>query len=234
VLVELDGASFLTDPLLRARILHLWRVAPTARPTLDVDAVLISHVHWDHLDLRSLELLPRRVPIVVPRGAGRLLRRRGFASVVELDQGERLTINGAVVRATEADHPVTSWARRAPAPALGFVLEGARSVYFAGDTDLFDGMAALAPRLDLALLPVAGWGPTLPPGHLDPERAAHALALLRPAIAVPIHWGTYAPIGMRKAGGSAAAPTEFRRHAAKLAPGVDVRILDVGGSTELG
>src|SRR5262249_15506342 len=72
----------------------------------------------------------------------------------------------------------------ASGPALGYVLRGSRSVYFAGDTDLFAGMAALAP-LDVALLPVAGWGKKLGPGHLDPQRAAAALALLRPRIAVP-------------------------------------------------
>jgi len=90
-------------------------------------------------------------------------------------------------------------------------------------------MAELAP-LDVALLPVAGWGKSLGPGHLDARGAAEALRLLRPRIAVPIHWGTLAPVGIRP---SDVPAEDFARHAAELAPEVDVRVLPVGGSTEL-
>jgi len=212
---------------------HLRRIAGPAEAAPDVDTVLVSHAHWDHLDLGSFRLLPRDVRIVVPRGTGPILRRRRFTDVVELADGEQLTLDGdVVVRATEARHDAETWLRRGAANALGFVVEGTHAVYFAGDTDLFDGMASLAPGLDVALLPVAGWGPRLPPGHLDPQRAAQALCLLRPAVAVPIHWGTYAPFGRRPAG-AGAPPEEFREHAARLAPSVDVRILEVGESTEV-
>lgn len=233
VLIELHGSSLLTDPLLRARVVHLRRLVPPTTAELDLDAVLISHVHWDHLDLGSLKLLPRDLLVVVPRGAGALLRRRRFSNVAELDEGERVTVNGTEIRATAAVHPMPGWARRARAPAIGFVVEGTQTVYFAGDTDLFDGMGSLAPRLDVALLPVAGWGPKLPPGHLDPARAAEALRLLRPSVAIPIHWGTYAPVTMRRRPDPAAAPDEFRRRAATVAPTVEVRVLQVGESTEV-
>ena len=74
------------------------------------------------------------------------------------------------------------------------MVEGAgRSVYFAGDTDVFAGMAELAP-VDVALLPIWGWGPTMGPGHMDPDRAAEAAALLEARLAIPIHWGTYYPV----------------------------------------
>ena len=74
------------------------------------------------------------------------------------------------------------------------MIEGAdRSVYFAGDTDVFPGMAELAP-VDVALLPIWGWGPTMGPGHMDPARAAEAAALLGARLAIPIHWGTYYPV----------------------------------------
>jgi L-ascorbate metabolism protein UlaG (beta-lactamase superfamily) len=92
-------------------------------------------------------------------------------------------------------------------------------------------MAALAP-LDVALLPVAGWGKKLGPGHLDPYRAASALPLLRPAVAVPIHWGTYR-VGRRRGDGSAAPAEAFARAAAELAPDVEVRILPVAGTLPL-
>src|SRR5262249_19799049 len=120
------------------------------------------------------------------------------------------------------------------APALGYRLTGSKRVYFAGDTDLFPEMAELAP-LDLALLPVAGWGPRLPPGHLDARRAAEALRLLEPGTAVPIHWGTYSLITKRRqSDGAVRAPAEeFRRLAAELAPEVDVHVLAEGESLEL-
>jgi hypothetical protein len=79
---------------------------------------------------------------------------------------------------------------------MGHVLEACGTrVYASGDTDLFDGMSALGP-LDVALLPVWGWGPTLGPGHLDPARAALAVERLRPRVAVPVHWGSLALTGL--------------------------------------
>ena len=233
VLIDLPGVRLVTDPLLRRRVLHLRRFAPAAAEPLDVDAVLISHVHWDHLDVPSLGLLSPDVVVVVPRGAGVLLPRRRFPNVLEVAAGENVTIDGAAVRATEAAHRVAAWERRATPPAIGFVVEAEQSVYFAGDTDLFDGMASLAPHLDVALLPVAGWGPRLPEGHLDPARAARALSLLRPEVAIPIHWGTYGPIWRRRKTETAAPPNEFRRFAASIAPEVEVRVLQVGETTEV-
>jgi len=116
------------------------------------------------------------------------------------------------------------------APSLGYLLGDRRRVYFAGDTDLFAGMPDLADRLHVALLPIAGWGPRLPPGHLDPERAATALRMLRPRIAVPIHWGTYRPMYGRVP--SESPEDEFARRAADVAPDVEVRVLPIGANTQ--
>ena len=89
--------------------------------------------------------------------------------------------------------------------------------------------------LDAACLPVDGWGLTLPDDHLNPLTAARALTLLRPRIAVPIHWGTYYPPGLTllRPGRPASAPAAFRRHAAHLVPDVDVRVLPPGAGTSL-
>jgi L-ascorbate metabolism protein UlaG (beta-lactamase superfamily) len=136
------------------------------------------------------------------------------------------------VRAVPALHEV----RRAwrSLPAVGFVIEGEWRVYFAGDTDLFDQMSELGP-LDLALLPVWGWGPTLGPGHLNPRSAAEAVTRLRPRGAVPIHWGTYFPAWAGRDGHRAleAPGHEFAAHAAALAPDVDVRVLGSGEQLDL-
>jgi L-ascorbate metabolism protein UlaG (beta-lactamase superfamily) len=229
VLVELDGVRLLTDPVLRSRVGALRRTEPVnARSLEGLDAVLISHVHWDHLDLPSLDRLGRDLQLVVPRGAGRLLERRRFRHVREIDAGSDLRIGDVTLAAVHAEHP----ARRGPfgtkAASLGFAVSGSQRVYFAGDTDLFDGMAGLAP-LDLALLPVWGWGEKLGPGHLDPQRAAEALTFLAARVAVPIHWGTLRRIGARSP--SRKPADEFARHAALVAPDVDVRILEPGEAT---
>jgi L-ascorbate metabolism protein UlaG (beta-lactamase superfamily) len=230
VLVDMNGVRLLTDPVLRPRVLHLRRTAPVPSGALrGVDAVLVSHGHWDHLDLPSLDRLGREMPIICPTGIGRIVRRRGFRAVTEVEVGEGVTVGAVHVTAVHAEHDGS----RGPfgsAQALGYVMDGAQRIYFAGDTDLFDGMAELAP-LDVALLPVAGWGPKLGPGHLDPEGAAHAAAMLRPRIAVPIHWGTLVRIGLSP---DPDPPHRFARLVAGAAPAVEVRILEAGGSLDLG
>jgi L-ascorbate metabolism protein UlaG (beta-lactamase superfamily) len=232
VALDVDGARLITDPVLRARVGYLRRVANL--PAVDVSAasaLLVSHVHHDHLDGPSLRRFPATTPVVAPAGARRLLRSMGVRAIVELLPGERAVVGGVPVTATRAEHAATRLPGAPRIPALGYLVGDGARAYFAGDTDLFDGMAAIgAAGLDVALLPVAGWGPRIPPGHLDPERAAAALALLNPRVAVPIHWGTLAPIWWRRrtAQELRAAPETFRRHAAREAPGVDVRILAPG------
>jgi L-ascorbate metabolism protein UlaG (beta-lactamase superfamily) len=235
VLLEADGVRLLTDPLVRPRVLHLRRVGRAFR--LDEqkpDVVLISHVHYDHLDFASLRLLGSSPLFVVPRGAGPLLRRRGFEHVVEVEPGDEEQVRGITIRATHAEHDSRRGPFGAQTSALGYLVSGSASTYFAGDTDLFAGMGAIADDLDLALLPVAGWGPRLPPGHLNPRTAAEALALLRPRIAVPIHWGTYRRLGLTRDPHELREPAEsFARFAADLVPAVEVRIVPVGGTLEL-
>ncbi|NED19241.1 MBL fold metallo-hydrolase, partial [Streptomyces sp. SID9913] len=151
--------------------------------------------------------------------------------------GEVLPVGGLVVRAVPARHD----GRRLPVgrhvcPALGYVVEGETRTYFAGDTGLFESMAEEVGPVDVALLPVGGWGPYLGAGHLDAGRAAQALALLGARAAVPVHYGTYWPIGM-----DAVRPHEFHspgdefvRLAAARTPRVAVHRLGHGESVRLG
>ena len=196
-LVELGGVRFLTDPALTARLAHLRRHhAVDLEVIRDVDVVLISHVHMDHLHVPSLRLLGD-VELVVPAGAGRLLRRHGFRHVAETTVGDRNTFGAVTVETVPAVHSSGRGPHsRVRAAAVGYVLRSPHgSVYFAGDTDLFDGMTELQ-SIDVALLPIAGWGSSLGTGHLDPERAARATELIRPQLVVPIHWGTYSPLSL--------------------------------------
>jgi L-ascorbate metabolism protein UlaG (beta-lactamase superfamily) len=197
-----------------------------------VDAVLLSHLHYDHLDLPSLNMLPDGVRVLAPAGAGALLRSAGVHQVEELLPGETAEVSGVRIDATPAEHDDRRRPLGARATPLGFVVRGRPSVYFAGDTDMFPGMADLAP-IDAALLPVAGWGPTLGPGHMDAEQAAEAAALLRPAVAVPIHWGTLHPRGRRRRAWFHTPPHRFAARVAELAPEVDVRVLEPGAALEL-
>jgi L-ascorbate metabolism protein UlaG (beta-lactamase superfamily) len=190
-LVELDGVRLLTDPVLRRRIAHLRRAAPV--PELaDPDAVLISHGHLDHLDRASLQRLSRDAVVVVPRGLAPQVRPLGFRDVREVEIGDEVAVGAVTVRTTPAEHGGRTTPGRPPG-AVGYAILGSGRVFFAGDTDLFDSMEGLVPDLDVALLPIWGWGPWIGPGHLDPSRAAEAVARLRPRIAVPIHWGTLRP-----------------------------------------
>ena len=236
VVIDLDGTRLVTDPLLRSRVVHLRRAVPVdTRALRGVDAVLVSHAHYDHLDLASLEELGKKVPVVVPKGLGGLLRKRGFESVVELEEGDALNVGELEVRAVHAEHEAGRGPFGVKAAPLGYLVAGSRSVYFAGDTDLFDAMAELASP-DVALVPVWGWGPSLGRGHLDPRRAAEALRLLRPRMAVPIHWGTYSPIhlGLRGAPAFLKLPAaEFVSAAAELAPEIEVRVLAPGEGADL-
>jgi len=228
VVVDLDGTRIVTDPVLRRRVAHLRRDQAIGPPGA-VNAILLSHLHYDHLDLPSLARIGIETPIVVPHGGRRTLR--GFERVTEVVPGDRTTVDGLDVLAVDAVH---DGRRRPVGPrvrAVGYILEGSRRIYFAGDTDLFDGMADLGP-IDVALIPVWGWGPSVGAGHLDPDRAAQALALLKPRVAIPIHWGTYRVIGAKYT----ADPTPAEAFAVatlRLAPDVDVRVLPVGGSLEL-
>ncbi|WP_250279662.1 MBL fold metallo-hydrolase [Frankia sp. Cppng1_Ct_nod] len=243
VLIEDSGIRLLTDPVLGMRVAHLRRRAGMrpARDAAQVDAAVVSHLHADHLDIPSLRLLPPTAPLLVPRGAAALLRGRHpelAERCVEMVPGDRIRVpagdsgigggagggaGGLDVLAVSARHDGSRgpWSRHR-GPALGFVITGTRTAWFAGDTALYDAMADLAPLgIDLALVPVGGWGPNLGPGHLDPAGAVEAARRTLPtgtgptrtastgtgptgredpapgqsAVAVPIHYGTFWPIG---------------------------------------
>jgi L-ascorbate metabolism protein UlaG (beta-lactamase superfamily) len=236
VLIETtDGTRLLTDPVLRSRVAHLRRrvPAPRAGELDELDGILISHVHQDHLDRPTLRGLARNgTTVVVPPGAGRLLRGMRFSTVQELSAGDRAAVGDSEVRAVPAWHS----ARRLPVTreleALGYVVD---RVWFAGDTDIDERMERLRGSVDVALMPIWGWGPSLGPGHVDPESAARAMALVQPKVAIPIHWGTYLPYGlMRRHGNVLSDPgPAFAEHVARLAPDVRVATLAVGESVEV-
>lgn len=181
-------------------------------------AVLISHLHHDHLDLASLDLLQPGTTVVVPKGARAVVRGLSRFTVVEVAAGESVqwpvpaaadapagaSADGtAVVRATAvpALHDGRRFRWGPPLDALGYVVQaGATRVYFAGDTDLHPAMDELGGSgLTAALLPIGGWGLTLGDGHLDPVGAAEATRRLRPRLVLPVHWGSLRVPGLWRA-----------------------------------
>jgi L-ascorbate metabolism protein UlaG (beta-lactamase superfamily) len=237
-LIRLDGTTVLTDPILRGWLGPLRRQgeAPSSEVAKTPDAVLISHVHRDHLDVRSLRRLRPSTPLIIPRGARKWALKGGAEDVREIGIGETISVGTVDVTAVWAMHNAhrdRTWGE--PIQPLGYLLKaGERTVYFAGDTDLFPEMSDFGP-VDVALLPIWGWGSSIGEGHLDPERAAKALEMLGPRIAVPIHWGTFYPIGLRRLRPEPLVepPLEFARLASSLAPEVEVRVLQPGSTTSL-
>lgn len=236
-IIELDGVRILTDPVLRDRVGPLVRhgPGPRARAIGLVDCVLLSHLHADHTDIASLREIDCPGPILAPRPAGEWLTGKGLRRVRELATGTDVGVGGLRVAAVPACHD----RRRRPlgpaADPIGYLVAGSKSVYFAGDTDIFPAMAELRGLVDVALLPVGGWGPRLPPGHLNPESAAAAAALIAPAVAIPIHWGTFT-IGLSR-GRSASdrrPALDFAAMTERRAPTVEVRVLELGETTAIG
>jgi L-ascorbate metabolism protein UlaG (beta-lactamase superfamily) len=237
VLVDLDGTRLLTDPVLRDRVGPLVRHGAPPAPMVaeNVDAVLISHLHRDHADLASLGRLGKGEPLLVPPGSCGFFEHHGFRAVTELMPGESSRVGNLTVTATPALHPGGRRRFARDAKAVGFLIQGRRHLYFAGDTDFFAEMKDLDPELDLALLPIWGWGPNIGAGHLDPAGAARAAAALAPRLAVPIHWGTLYPFGLEWiVDGPLRHPgDEFATQMRALAPQVTTRVLSPGEATSL-
>lgn len=201
--IRMGGTRVLTDPVLRNRLAHLVRHDGIGElelrgPEDQVDVAVISHLHHDHLDLPSLRRLSPETLLVVPRGAAQLVTRHSPGEIVEVSPDDDLRVGNLKITAVPADHHPGRFMSRVKAAPLGFVFEhDEQVVYFPGDTDLHPVMADL-PAPDVALLPIWGWGRTLGTGHLDPGRAAEAAALLRAQSVLPVHWGTFAPIRVRR------------------------------------
>lgn len=153
----------------------------------------------------------------------------------EVEPGDLVEFGSLQIRVLVADHD----GRRHPGsphrgPALGYLAEGSRRCWYPGDTGpnlAFDEVT----DVDIALMPVGGWGPTLGHGHLDAEQAAYVIRDIQPNGVVPVHWGTWWPIGLPQRPDLIDLPAEtFAEHVARVAPTTSVHLLRHGQSIELG
>jgi L-ascorbate metabolism protein UlaG (beta-lactamase superfamily) len=198
--IRIGGLTVLTDPVWSRRIPGTpARVTPVGVPwpqVPPVDAVVISHNHYDHLDAPTLKRLPRDTALFVPAGLAAWCRRRGFTRVTELDWWEAAELGGVRFDFVPAHH----WSRRGLRDTCrslwgGWVLgdRSGRRVYFAGDTGYghwFGEIGRAHPGIDLALLPIGAYAPRwmLSPVHTDPEEAVQAFLDLGATAMAPMHW----------------------------------------------
>lgn len=198
--IEIAGVRVLTDPVLTRRLGHLSRIrgeTPSSRAS-EADLVLVSHLHSDHLHVPSLRRVAPDAYLIGPHGS-RDVVRGAAPRVHEAAPGDVIVRDGLTIRAVRAVHDNRRHHRsRVAGDALGYLVEydGFR-VWFAGDTALFADMAVFAP-VDLAVVPIGGWGPSLDPvEHMGPEHAAEAARLTRARNVVPMHYSTFWPTGLR-------------------------------------
>jgi L-ascorbate metabolism protein UlaG (beta-lactamase superfamily) len=200
-LVQVAGLSILIDPnwalwhgpvkRLRQPGLHLDQLP-------EIDLVLVSHAHHDHLNLSSLRQVARSQPIVTAAGVGPIIRGLGFRPVVELDTWQSFSFRDCRITLTPARHWGARFLHDTHRGFGGFLIEAAgRRIYHAGDTSFFNGFEDIASRLapELALFPIGAYGaPSGRPVHIDPEEALEAHSILGTTRLVPIHYATF-PLG---------------------------------------
>lgn len=243
VVLDVDGVRLLTDPLLRpgAGLLRRRGRHPSRARWEGTDAVLLSHLHHDHAELRSLRMVPPGTPVITGAPNARWLRARHLTAVAP-GSGHWVSVGvgGVQVTLCRADHTARPMPHR-PNAANGHVVRTpTTTIWVAGDTELFDELSelpALAGRtIDLAIVPVSGWGPRLSGGHLGPVEAAEACRRVGAAYAVPVHWGTlHAPGGRRYPRGWMDRPgPDFARAVEAAAPRCRPLVLDIDVPTPVG
>lgn len=239
-LVQQDGVNVLTDPIYAERASPFTFVGPRrVRPPgirfedlPPIDLVVLSHNHYDHLNVETLKRLQRAFPamkILAGLGNKAFLERQGLSHVDELDWWDQRTVGGLNVTAVPTQHfsnrglfdaEGTLW--------TGFVFTGkAGKTYFAGDTGYGPQFAAVGQKLGpfrLAVLPIGAYRPQwfMAPVHMGPDEAVLAARDLKAALVVPIHHGTFA-----LADDGETEPTEALRRAAGE-DGKTFRVLDFG------
>ncbi len=198
ILISFSGVSILTDPNFSHRIKIARRVVGLPidpEEIKDLDIILISHAHYDHLDLASLKRLPKQSLLVVPEGCQSLVDGLGFSKVVEMKWNEVLPFHGLTIEAIQPAH----WGKRSPFDDEdrgynSYLLSAkGKRILFAGDTGyskIFE-VKGKEGAIDLAFLPISAYKPDwFRRNHASPEEALKMFLESGARYMIPIHWGT--------------------------------------------
>ncbi|MBI5845798.1 MAG: MBL fold metallo-hydrolase [Deltaproteobacteria bacterium] len=200
VYLETGGVSFVTDPMLSQRALVVRRFGAPGAEVKDLagaSCILVSHAHFDHLDLPTLDRFPKSTPVITPHRVGSLVKKLGFSTVIELADWETHQGGDFFVTAVPARH----FGERIYVDPFrkyqGYVFgkNGGPAFYFAGDTGYFNGFAQIGEKFDIccALLPIGAYRPAfiMRRVHLNPHQAVQAFRDLKARYMVPIHFGSF-------------------------------------------
>lgn len=205
VVLQVDGKTLLVDPVWSRRLVNGLAVSRFTPPGIPwsalprIDALVVSHDHYDHLDAPTIARIPRHVPVFCGTGVGRWFRARGFADITERSWWESAKLGAHTLTFVPAQHfsgrslfdrDRTLWG--------GWVVEGPEGhvAYFAGDSGAFPGFREIGerfPRIDLAMIPAGAYEPRwfMAPVHVDPPEAGQAFLDTGARAMLPIHWGAF-------------------------------------------
>ena len=209
LLIQMDGATFLTDPIWSKYASPVSFAGPNrySKPGLEIaelpniDFVLISHNHYDHLDIPTLKKLVKQfpdLPIIAPLGHKKLFKKHKIDNLIEMDWGDSIDLNFVTIRCLPSQH----WSKRSLSDtnkslwASWSVTGSQKNFYFAGDTGYFDGFKKIGELLgpfDLAAIPIGAYSPRamMKESHMNPEEALQAAIDLRASKTTAIHFGTF-------------------------------------------
>ncbi|MFE5587188.1 MBL fold metallo-hydrolase [Kitasatospora sp. NPDC056531] len=206
-LVEIEGSRVLLDPIWSDRCSPSAHVGPKRLHPVPVeleelppvDAVLISHDHYDHLDMATVKRLVRSqsAPFAVPLGIGGHLRRWGVPEhrIIELDWDETCTLGELVVTLTSAHHFSGRGLTRNTTLWGSWVIAGpTRKVFYTGDSGYFEGYGRIGEQhgpFDAALVQIGAYDAAWADIHMTPEDAVLAHRDLNAGLLVPVHWCTF-------------------------------------------
>ncbi len=205
LMIQFNGFKLVTDPFLSKRASFTQKFGPARRipPVLpvdnfpEVDLILLSHNHFDHMDMPTLEAMGDRAVKLVPLGDGRHLSKAGLYNYIEMDWGENFTLNGMDITFLPTKHfSARTGLDRNRSLWGAFLIEvGSRALFFSGDTamgSVFDDLAEKLPPIDAAFISIGSYDPQflMKDSHLTPEEAILLAKILGTKKMIPIHWGT--------------------------------------------